>query len=159
MQTQPQLLYVFPLRAVMSVSWYFERRELCLPAAREHFMNRPVVPSEDLLQSARLLVPMLAICCGFATCLANELGVHPGIRTVYAFVYLVGLLISLAVLAYVCWRSDHRSSVLLLPALLIPLCIVLLYNHDLSRMLLWLYYVIWCMWLVRNSMRRDCPLK
>lgn len=121
------------------------------------FMNRPTVPSENLRQSARLPVPVLAICCGFATCLVNELGVHPGVRTVYAFLYLADLLVFLVVLAYLCWRSARRSLVLLLPSLLIPLCIVLLYNHDLSRMLLWLYYVIWCMWLVRNSMSGDLP--
>lgn len=120
-------------------------------------MNRPAVPSENLRQSARLPVPVLAICCGFATCLANELGVYLGVRTVYAFLYLAGLLIFLVVLAYLCWQSARRSLALLLPSLLIPLCIVLLYNHDLSRMLLWLYYVIWCMWLVRNSMSGDLP--
>lgn len=108
-------------------------------------MTRPTAPAPSLRQDGQSPIPVLVGCCTFALCLVNEMGAHTGVFTVYAFVYLAVWLISLTVLVYRYWRFDRGSLALLLTAVLVPLGIVLLYNRDLSRMLLSLYYTIWCM--------------
>ena len=85
------------------------------------------------------------------------MGSHPGAFTVYAFVYLTSWLMSLAVLVYRHWRFDRGSLAVILATLLVPLGIVLLYNRDLSRMLLSLYYVAWCMWATYRSVGHREP--
>lgn len=108
-------------------------------------MTRSTAPASSLNQDNQSPIPALIGCCAFALCLVDEMGYHPGTFTVYAFAYLAGWLTSLAVLVYRCWRFDRGSLAMILSALLVPLGIVLLYNRDLSRMLLSLYYVAWCM--------------
>lgn len=113
----------------------------------------PLTPSPQ--QNEQIPIPLLIVCCGFATCLAGELGSHSSGHTVYAIVYLAGLVACLTTLTYQCWRADRKSLAMLLPALLLPLCIVLWRNCDLTRMLLWLYYAAWCMWTAYRSAKRS----
>lgn len=117
-------------------------------------MDRPAPPIPSPRQSRKIPVALLVVCCGFATCLVDELGSHSSSRTVYALVYLAGLATCLAALVYQCWRNDRRSLATLLPTLPLPLVIVLWHNHDPTRMLLWLYYAAWCMWTAYRSTKR-----
>lgn len=117
-------------------------------------MDRPTPLAPSPQQNEQIPVPLLIVCCGFATCLAGELGSHSSGHTVYAIVYLAGLVTCLAMLTYQCWRADRGSLATLLPALLLPLGIVLWHNRDLTRMLLWLYYAAWCMWTAYHSTKR-----
>ncbi|MUH59232.1 hypothetical protein GSD1FS_0549 [Bifidobacterium sp. GSD1FS] len=120
-------------------------------------MTRSTAPIPSLSQDDQSPIPALIGCCALALCLVNEMGSHPGAFTVYAFVYLAGWLMFLTVLVYRCWRFDRGSLAMTLAALLVPLGIVLLYNCDLSRMLLSLYYAVWCMWAAYRSAGRREP--